>query len=698
MKIIRFLINLRSFLILPTIILVFAISANAATFVVTTTADTQDLTAGNGVCADAAGACSLRAAITEANALAGADVITLPAGTYTITLAGAGENNNASGDFDLSTEITINGAGSGSTIVQAAASRGVATERVFHLRASFAMALNDMTVRYGRYTTAAGTFGAGIRVDTAAVVATLTNVVVTENDDGTSGGGIAVSGTTAGASLTLNNCTVSNNTAGGTAAGSSTGAGIHGSSATATMNINNSTITGNTVSNTSTTVSASAGGISSIGTTNITDSMITNNTATSSGSNTFSGGVHVTAGTTIITGSTISGNMSTVTAGAGSGFAGGIYNQQATVSIINSTVSGNSASSFHGGIRTLASTTAAATTNITNSTVSGNTSVGEGGGVINIAGSTFNSITNITGSTISGNMATSGTSLGGGIENFTVSTGLGTVNLTNSTVSGNSANNGAGVYNSGTTATINSNYSTVASNTAATNGGGIFQDTGGATNLKNSIVGDNTAGLTGPDIFGTITSQDYNHVEDTTGGTFFTELGGKSKLITTSFFALANDVTGTDPQLGALMNNGGTTNTHLPGITSPVLNTIPNGTSDCGTVITTSQNAAIRPQQGACEKGSAESLATTAANVSIGGRVITSSGRGIGNAFIEVSGGSLGQSIFVRTNKFGNYRIMELEAGQTYILTVHSKQFQFSTPTQIINLNDNISDFNFISN
>ncbi|MCW5961543.1 MAG: hypothetical protein KIS76_15375, partial [Pyrinomonadaceae bacterium] len=607
---IKKLFTLKGLLLTPVVLLLMFVSANAATFVVNDTNDVQDATPGDGVCETALGngVCTLRAAITESNALAGADIITLPAGTYTTTLTGSSENNNASGDFDINSDITINGAGSGTTFVQAAASRGVAVERVFHIRfvtPGTTAFLNDLTVRYGRYTTAAGTFGAGIRVDTGAANATLNRVVVTENDNGSSGGGIAVSGSN-GATVTLNNCTVSNNTAGGTAAGSSTGAGIMGNNTTSTININNSSITGNTVSNTSTTVAAVAGGVSSVGTLNVTDSMITNNTATSSGSNTFSGGVHVTAGTTTITGSTISGNASTVTAGVGNGFAGGIYNQQATVSIINSTVSGNSASSFHAGVRTLASTSAAATTNITNSTVSGNTSVGEGGGVINISGSGFNATTNITGSTISGNMATSATSIGGGIEQFTTSTGLGTVNLINSTVSGNSANNAAGIYNSGTAATINSNFSTIASNAAATNGGGLFQDTNGTTNLKNSIVGDNNAGSAGPDIFGAITSQDYNHVEDISGGTFFTEFREGSRLVTTTFFTLPNDVTGTDPQLGPLANNGGTTLTHLPGSASPVVNTIPSGANDCGTVITSSQNGQTRPQQSACEKGSVE--------------------------------------------------------------------------------------------
>ena len=48
-----------------------------ATFVVNTTADTADAAPGDGACADSTGACSLRAAISEANALAGPDTITI---------------------------------------------------------------------------------------------------------------------------------------------------------------------------------------------------------------------------------------------------------------------------------------------------------------------------------------------------------------------------------------------------------------------------------------------------------------------------------------------------------------------------------------------------------------------------------------------------------------------------------------------
>ncbi|MEM9192873.1 MAG: CSLREA domain-containing protein [Myxococcota bacterium] len=60
-------------------------SASAADFYVDSTADSADVTPGNGTCAAAGGACTLRAAIQEANALAGEDEIYLPEASYVLT-------------------------------------------------------------------------------------------------------------------------------------------------------------------------------------------------------------------------------------------------------------------------------------------------------------------------------------------------------------------------------------------------------------------------------------------------------------------------------------------------------------------------------------------------------------------------------------------------------------------------------------
>ena len=574
----------------------------AATFVVNTTTDSVDVAPGDGNCADANGACSLRAAITEANALPGADIITLPAGTYTTTLTPGGhEDNNVNGDLDINSDVTINGAGSGATIVQADASPGVAEERVFHCRfvaPSAVIVINDITIRHGRYFGV--TNGAGLRVDVGPANVTLNRVVVTDNQNASNGGGIAVSSAT-GATLNINDSTISNNTTGGTNAATARGGGIYLSSNNVTANISGSTITGNTASNTSTSQDVLGGGITVRGTgnvTNISNSIISNNTASSTGRNVFGGGIYIDEGTTTITGSTISGNVSTTpSAQTGTGWAGGIYNQESTVHLLNSVVTGN-LSNRNGGVRTLAETVAA-TTNITECTVSDNETDFDGGGVANYSIGTANSIVNISRSTIFDNFATESAGRAGGIVNQSLSTGAATVNVTNSTIVGNSAFEAGGVYNSGSTATVNLNYATVTFNFAGQGrGDGLYQDPsgGGVINLKNSIVANNLdAADNGDDIFGTITSQDYNHIKNTSGGTFV---------------ALANDVTGSDPGLGFLQNNGGPTLTHLPGAASAVLDTIPNGTSDCGTIITFDQRGTAfpRPYGGACDKGSVERM------------------------------------------------------------------------------------------
>ena len=57
-------------------------SAQAAVFTVNSPSDAVDVGPGNGICETAFGNCTLRAAIQESNALAGADEIILPPNTY----------------------------------------------------------------------------------------------------------------------------------------------------------------------------------------------------------------------------------------------------------------------------------------------------------------------------------------------------------------------------------------------------------------------------------------------------------------------------------------------------------------------------------------------------------------------------------------------------------------------------------------
>src|SRR5207247_1214399 len=89
--------------------------ALAAAFIVNSTADEPDSAPGDGVCATAAGFCTLRAAVMETNSLPGADTVSIPAGTYRLTRNGGDEDAAATGDLDILDALTIQGAGSGTT-------------------------------------------------------------------------------------------------------------------------------------------------------------------------------------------------------------------------------------------------------------------------------------------------------------------------------------------------------------------------------------------------------------------------------------------------------------------------------------------------------------------------------------------------------------------------------------------------------
>ncbi|HEV3293904.1 MAG TPA: CSLREA domain-containing protein, partial [Streptosporangiaceae bacterium] len=90
--------------------------ASVLSFTVNTTADAHDTHPGDGICADAAGRCTLRAALEEANASPpGSTVrITVPAGTYDLTLGSL-----TAGSASDRLNVTVDGAGAASTVVAA---------------------------------------------------------------------------------------------------------------------------------------------------------------------------------------------------------------------------------------------------------------------------------------------------------------------------------------------------------------------------------------------------------------------------------------------------------------------------------------------------------------------------------------------------------------------------------------------------
>jgi hypothetical protein len=84
--------------------------------------------------------------------------------------------------------------------------------------------------------------------------------------------------------------------------------------------------------------------------------------------------------------------------------------------------------------------------------------------------------------------------------------------------------------------------------------------------------------------------------------------------------------------------------------------------------------------------------APTAASVSVGGRVITPEGCGVARARVIMTDTN-GNSRTALTNSFGYYRFEEVNVGQTYIISVRSKQYLFNP--QVLTVLEEMTDLNF---
>ena len=113
-----------------------------STFKVNTTLDTVavDLKTGK----DATGHISLRSAIQAANAKSNSDTIIVPAGTFTLTIPGANEDADATGDLDINGSVTIKGKNASSTIID-----GNNLDRVFQVL-SGKVQISGVTIQHGR--------------------------------------------------------------------------------------------------------------------------------------------------------------------------------------------------------------------------------------------------------------------------------------------------------------------------------------------------------------------------------------------------------------------------------------------------------------------------------------------------------------------------------------------------------------------
>jgi CSLREA domain-containing protein len=523
---------------------------HAATIAVTTTVDEIN----------ADGDCSLREAVRAANTNlavddcdpgegAQTDTITVPAGTYTLTLVG-NDNDAAVGDLDLRDnaavdDLVISGAGAATTIIQACAveqllgdcpaGQGVA-DRVLHVF-DLHVAISGVTIRHGRAPIQNGArTGNGIwiqRLNTPAAL-TLTDVVVTKNGaatDRVEGAGIA---NWLGV-LTLTRVIISDNQG-------SWGGGIHNTfsdaSGTATLVMSDSTVSGNTA--------GSGGGI-----------------------------LNEAAAVATLTNSIISDNY------ADTGGGGGVFNFAATATFTGCTVSGNRAAGSGGG-----------------GVLRG------GGGILNYSNAVTDftgTVVTLTNSTLSGNGADDGA--GGGFSNDRA-----TATLINCTVSGNQAATFAGgIYNSLGTVTVQSSTVTANRMLGLTRGaGGIY-----ASNpivLRNTIVAGNFHDATNPDLH----SPDCTGYAGSPASEGFS-LVGDAFLCPALVDGVNGDQIGTrgavlDAMLGPLADNGGPTLTHALLSGSPAVDggnpaTPGSGGTACPS---TDQRGETRPSGIACDVGAVE--------------------------------------------------------------------------------------------
>ncbi len=255
----------------------------AVTFTVNDAGDTVDASPGDGICADGIGNCTLRAAIGEANALAGADTIVFDSSldftAITFSIAGRNEDSNATGDLDITDDLTITGNSARRTIID-----GNQLDRIFHILGTITVELNALTITNGQTLGSTPGRGGGIRNDNGGDL-TINDSTISNNTSGNQGGGIytdAIGGT--GTVTTIQRSTITGNTA-------NEGGGINTRNEGAT-NIRNSTVSGNT------TATSQGGGVAvgdANSTTNIDNSTITGNISTSAG-----GGIHTEAGGTLL--------------------------------------------------------------------------------------------------------------------------------------------------------------------------------------------------------------------------------------------------------------------------------------------------------------------------------------------------------------------------------------------------------------
>jgi len=503
-----------------------AAPAATVSFHVTSTADAHDASPGDGRCVDHAARCTLRAAVEEAAAQpAGAAVaIGVPAGTYLLSL----------GSLDLSGgPVTMAGAGAGVTVI-----RATGLFRVLGVGHGATASLTGLTITGG----AAGAAGYGGGVLSAGRLR-ISNSVVSGNR-ATAGGGLA----NAGGTLTVTDSAIFGNHAPYYGGGGIQNGGI--ANLPGTVALIGSTVAANTAGGDGGGIldgqngHPAAGDLPAVPVRSACP-RIPRCAGPASHGATASAGTPAPPGLRlIVTGSTIDGNTGT-NGGAG------IANDGGTAVVTNSTLSGNDAADAPGGaIFNYGPLT------LRHDTLSHNE--GSYGGAVEASYAGTPGWQVITGSTLADNRAAAG----GAIDDSTDS-----LRVTASTLAGNTARTGGALEVEGASLFYLLN-STLTGNSARPGAGGAIDTYGcGGGIVSYATIAGNSSGLNLPcsnlEVTGTILASSAPGA-NCLGMAPQEPAGYNLDSGTSCRLAKPTDVTGGQPRLGPLADNGGATRTRAP--------------------------------------------------------------------------------------------------------------------------------------
>ena len=629
----------------------------SATFTVNSTVDAVDVNPGDGVCETAVGnnVCTLRAAVMETNALNGSDIISLPANTYALAISGQDEDASATGDIDILDDLTINGANATTTIVDGLSldrvfhitgtndstvsisnltiqnggfdlNSNVADAQgggIFNALAGATLLISDSILLNNQSFSLGGLSGGGGINNIGSLQVSNTDIFTNSSPSGhaifnqghaiVTGGNFAFNNQgTAGTGTILNHGTLSVEDTHFYQNYSYAGAGVsNGISGNATLdnvsiysntvyldgggifNFGTITVTNSAIYDNENT-SSPGGGISNYGIFHLINSTIHHNTAVSGFA--IGGGISIYDGVVDINNSAVYSNSA--------GIGGGIYLKDGELLINNSDISGNVANTMGGGIYTVKPLS------IENSNISGNMAQ-EGGGIY-----MDGAVLTVTTSTIHNNQANSAAGIGlyntslGSMQDSTISynsaiteggglfvDSTSTAVITASTFNHNSATNGGGIYNFGQ---VDATNATISNNSASSEGGGIWHFGSGSNDvtLINLTLAENSA-PSGSGIY------HENFATIAVTNTIIADNGVENcnLALTATNYSLedsddcglgsSGDQINTNPMLGPLQDNGGSTETHALLFASPAIDSAEE--SSCPE---TDQRGAIRPFDG----------------------------------------------------------------------------------------------------